>query len=129
MKFYCTVDGVHFKQEFEKTLEPPCNLWGEMGMSNVPVALRKKLWEWYFTMPSDEIALSCKISVGLVFKIGAIEPGDEFKNKVKGYEDWTEARQQEFQKEYFKRKGRGEDVEAWVQTLNFAPEEEEALKN
>lgn len=119
MKMNCRVDGLHFPQDFEETLKPPCNLWGELGLSNLDLELKKKFWDWYFAMPADEISIKAKVVMGVQFVVSAVRKEDEWKNKVAGYEDLTEKEQQELQREYCRRRNDGEDAEAWLKTVDL----------
>ena len=107
MKLYCAVDGIHFVQDFEKTLQPPCNFWGDWGMTNVPVELKRKFWDWVYQMPTDEIALTCKLAISIGFSAHVFEEQDEFKNKIEGYESMSEEEQQQAQRAFFKKAQRG----------------------
>ena len=63
MKTYCKTCTIHFIDEFEKTLETPCNYWGDIGMTNIPVDVKKKLWDWIFSLPADELPMKYKIGI------------------------------------------------------------------
>lgn len=101
MKMACKTDGIHFPKDFKITLKPPCNFWGDMGLSNLPINYKKKLWDWMFAMPADEIGI--KFKIGLAFTLQGIGIPDDkkFENLVPGYSTWDEKKQQEFQKEYY----------------------------
>lgn len=114
MKFYCRVDGVHFKTEFKDTFIPPCNFWGDLGMSTIPMDLKKKFWDWLFSMPTDEIGETAKIAIGVSFTTGPISDENAFKEKVPHYDDWSEKEQQEFQRKFFKAVNRGENMDKWL---------------
>ena len=45
MKIACETDIIHFEDEFKDTFKPPCNFWGDMGLANIEVELKKKIWE------------------------------------------------------------------------------------
>jgi hypothetical protein len=98
MKVFCKVDGIHFPQDFERTLKPPCNYWGDMGMGNLQEDLKKKFWDWLFSMPSDEIGLKSKIGIAVDFKTVALENGDWFANTIPGYNEMSEEEQQDAQR-------------------------------
>lgn len=118
MKFHCRVDTIHFADEYEKTLKPPCNFWGDMGMGNVPNDLKKKFWDWLFSMPTDEISIVCDLGISVNFGVIPIRPLDKFVNKIEGYEFMSEQEQQEFQKVYFQMVNKGIDMEAWAEDFN-----------
>lgn len=104
MKFYCQSCGVHFPKEFEKTLKPPCNFWGQMGMSNLPKEYKKKVWDWVFSLPVDEIALKFKIGIGISLSSQPVSGENDFIKMIPGYEKMSEKEQQEAQRKYFKDK-------------------------
>lgn len=104
MKVYCNTCILHFPHEFQKTLKPPCNYWGQSGMATLPTKLKRKVWNWLFSMPSDEIAVAC--GIGLWFEIGAAPIVEErkFENLIPGYTNLTEEQRQQAQKEWYKKK-------------------------
>lgn len=104
MKTYCKVCGVHFKPELDSTFKTPCNFWGDMGLSNLDTETKKKIWDWMFDLPSDEIYI--KTGIGLAFSLkGYVPPkGTEFKDIVSNWNDLSEEEQQQFQRDYFKGK-------------------------
>lgn len=104
MKFYCKNDAIHFVQDFELTLKPPCNFWGDLGMSNLQIELKKKLWDWIFACPTDEIGILSNIAVSIQIEGIPIPDETKFENVVPGYKDLTEIEQQEYQRKYFKLK-------------------------
>ena len=118
MKFHCRVDTIHFADEYEKTLKPPCNFWGDMGMGNVPNDLKKKFWDWLFSMPSDEISIVCDLGISVEFRVGVIKPVDKFINRIEGYEYMNEHEQQDLQKRYFELYNQGIDMDAWIADYN-----------
>lgn len=71
-------------------------------MGNLPTEYKKKMWDWVFSMPADEIAVKFKLSV--VFSIGAqpIEDANQWEKIKPGYGKMTEKEQQEFQRQHFK---------------------------
>lgn len=118
MKFQCRVDTIHFGDEFEKTLQPPCNFWGDMGAGNMPDDLKKKFWDWLFSMPTDEIGEKCQLGFSVMFQVTPISPYDKFVNKIDGYEFMTEQEQQDLQKQYFRMHNKGIDMEKWIEEYN-----------
>lgn len=126
VKFHCRVDGIHFPADYEDTLKPPCNFWGELGMSNLQPELKRKFWDWLFSCPSDEIGIKAHIGIGISFATGVILHENEFVNKVKGYVKWTEEQQQAFQREYFKAHQDGQNMEKWIEAFNVRPKKNES---
>lgn len=104
MKIFCQTDGIHFKDEFKDTLKPPCNFWGDIGMTNLPVKTKYIIWDWMFSLPADEIGL--KFNVGISFSVKGIAIAEEsrFENIVPDYKKLSEKEQKEFQRQYFKGK-------------------------
>lgn len=111
MKIPCRVDSLHFKNEFEDTLKSPCNLWGDLGLSNISIESKKKFWDWFFSAPMDEIAIEDKIGMSIEFSSAPILPETEFKNIYPGYENLEDQDKQELQKEFHKRKKLGVSTE------------------
>lgn len=111
MKVFCKTCDLHFRNEFEKTLEPICNYWGAIGMSNVPVELKKKVWDWQFSAPIDEMVVSCKLSFSFVFSTTPIQKGDTFEEIIEGYSTMTDEERREAQREYFRNKKKEKEAE------------------
>lgn len=109
MKTFCKVCTIHFQDEFEETLKPPCNYWGDNGMSNMPAYYKKKIWDWLFSLPADEIGEKCNIGISVTYNGVPIEPSDKFENTIPGYVDLTENEKKAFQKDFFKKKLKGEN--------------------
>lgn len=106
MKLYCNTCTIHFSDEFDKTMEPPCNYWGDMGMANLPAEEKKKIWEWMFFLNVDEIAIKYKIAIQFGISGFAIDPATEFINLIPGYTTMTELEKREAQREYVRNKKR-----------------------
>ena len=100
MKLGCSVCGCHFPKEFEETLKPPCNFWGEIGMSNLPVDTKLEIWQWAFSLNVDEIAIKTKTSIAYSFK-GIPFSENEWAVQFPEYESLSEEDQQDFQKQFF----------------------------
>lgn len=106
MKFPCRVDGVHFPQDFELTFVPPCDFWGDLGLSNISKEDKKKVWDWIFSLPSDELGIKYRIAIALTINTAPIFEPDKFENMVPGYTELTELEKQEIQRQYFLDKSR-----------------------
>jgi len=117
MKFGCRVDGIHFKQDFEKTFIPPCDFWGDLGMGNLPKELKKKFWDWIFAMPADEIGLKCKIGISVSFQTAPIMEDSQYINMIEGYKDLSEEEQQNLQRKIALKQKKGEDIVSWIRAL------------
>lgn len=104
MKVYCNNCSIHFKHEFETTMKPPCNYWGEMGMSTLQPELKKKLWDWLFEMPADEIGIAAKLGISFSINSAPITEDSKFENIIPGYDKMNEKQRQEAQRTYFKMK-------------------------
>ncbi len=104
MKAYCNHCGVHFINEFETTLKPICNYWGDLGLANLDVDLKKKLWDWIFLLPSDEVFIRTGVGISIAIKGVPVEKKDEFEHMVTNWSSMSEEEKQEFQRNYFKGK-------------------------
>lgn len=103
MKIFCKTCGVHFPQDFDKTLQVSCNLWGDSNMSNLDKDLKKKIWDWLFLMPADEIYIKTS-GLQLVVSFGAKFIAEEKVNWpgiFSNYEEMSEEQKQEAQRAYF----------------------------
>ena len=106
MKTGCKFCGCHFKEDFEKTLEPPCNYWGDKGMDNLPVEIKKKVWEWVFSTPAPDVKHHGKSDFIMDFKAIPEHRSTVFKDMVKNWSELTDDQRKEFQRNYFK-EGKG----------------------
>lgn len=131
MKIGCSQCGCHFRQEFEKTLKPPCNMWGDKGFTNLPVKYKKKLWDWVFKMPSDEISILFDTAIAWMVQGVPILERDKFVNLVPGWEKYDEMRQQDIERWWFIEQNRGNHApdikDYWKQTTK-APDDNENLE-
>ena len=107
MKAYCTFCGCHFPDEFEKTLEPPCNFWGEHGLSNVSKGIKKEIWDWLFSAPIDKLNVMYKMSMPIKFNAVPMAVGAGFDSIVSNWSDLTEKEKQDFQRLWFKERMSG----------------------
>ena len=110
MKIGCNNCGIHFPQDFDTTFKPPCNFWGDAGMANLDTDLKKKLWDWIFMCPSDEIFIKNRYGISFEFRGIAQSEDTQFIKVVPGYKDMTELEQQEFQRKYFKNLKQGKET-------------------
>lgn len=101
MKVFCNSCSIHFLDDFASTNRAPCNFWGDMGMGNVDVSYKRKVWEWMFAMPADEIAVRYGISMQLSVGGKAIAEKDKIENKIPGYLTMTQEQKIEAQRQYF----------------------------
>lgn len=102
MKAYCKFCGCHFPQDFEKTLEPPCNFWGEHGLSNIDVEVKREMWDWLFSAPVDKLNVLYKMDLPITFNANPMVSGGAFEDIVVNWNEMTEEEQQEFQRSWFK---------------------------
>lgn len=107
MKVFCEKCGIHFPEDFEETFKPPCNFWGDMGMATIPDDLKRKLWDWLCSVPSDEIAIRTNIAIGIEIRTALILEEDKFENKINGYTELSEEQKKIAQKTYFREMKRG----------------------
>lgn len=100
IKTFCSNCGVHFPIDFPRTLVPPCNFWGEHGMSTLPEENKKRIWDWLFAMPTDELT---KFSLQLAFTFEAkpFDQADTFAIMVPGWEEMSDADRQEYERQHF----------------------------
>lgn len=106
MKINCLACGCHFPQDFEDTFKPPCNLWGDMGIANLPEDYKRRIWDWYFSIPVDEIAVKFNVGISIAIRGFVIEPETLFENVIPGYNELPEEDRQRVQKDYFKKNNR-----------------------
>lgn len=104
MKIFCRVCTIHFIDEFEATIKAPCNFWGDMGMGNLDIDLKKKLWDWMFSMPTDEIGIKSGLGIWIQMGANPIQEEDKFENIIPGYVVMSEEEKKLSQKEYIKNK-------------------------
>lgn len=101
MKIFCAKHEIHFSEDFPKAKN--CPLWEGYGMTELSEDLKKKVWDWMFTMPQDEIFL--KTGYGIQFQMSLVYVGKSenvFAKHIKGYKDWPDKKRKRFQKAYFK---------------------------
>lgn len=101
MKTSCRFCGIHFVDEFEKTLKPGCNYWGDKGMGNASNVFKKQCWDWVFSMPADS-ALGEDIMLTFDFAALPVTGKSMFVDMVPNWNDLTEDERKEFQRNYFK---------------------------
>lgn len=102
MKIPCRTCGIHFPKDFEETFKPICNFWGDSGMTNIDVELKKKIWDWIFQLPSDEIWLKTGLGIWLTFGAVYVPREKTFYGKFPEFENMTEEEQQAFEKDHFR---------------------------
>ena len=103
MKVQCTC-GPHFMDDFNDTNKSPCNFWGNMGMTNVDISFRRKVWDWLFAMPADEIAIRYNINLSVGLSGTAITDNDKIENLIPGYQEMSVTEKMEAQRKYFAEK-------------------------
>jgi len=112
MKIGCRSCGIHFPQDFKITLTSQCNYWGDNGMANISVRMKKKFWVWLFKMPCDELFIKHKL--GIIFSINAVPVPKEYEwsELIPGYAEMTEEQQQQAQRRHYaaQKSGGGERV-------------------
>jgi len=102
VKAYCKFCGVHFPDDFEKTLSAPCNFWGEHGMSNLTVEVKKEVWDWLFSAPIDKLNVLYNIDMPITFNAVPTASGGRFEDIVMNWADLSEEDKQSFQRNWFK---------------------------
>lgn len=107
MKAFCSFCGCHFPQDFEKTLIAPCNFWGDHGMSNFSVEVKKEFWDWLFSMPVDKMHILYGVDLPVSFKAVPIAQGNKFEDIVLNWAELSEEDKQTFQRNWFKDRSLG----------------------
>jgi len=103
MKTACQTCVIHFVDEFEKTLIPPCNYWGQTGMSTLPTEAKKKVWDWLFSAPADELS-GFHVGMSITYYGVPIADEERFENVIPGYSSMSEEDKKHFQKEFFRKR-------------------------
>ena len=107
MKAHCNMCGCHFPQDFKRTLEVPCNFWGDRGLGNLPADAKQEIWDWLFTMPADKINILFNLDFQVSFKATPLPKGVTFVEIVKNWNELTEEQKQDFQRNWFKERTLG----------------------
>lgn len=112
MKVGCKICGVHFKDEFAKTLLPPCNFWGDKGVGNLPDAYKQKLWSWMFDFPADEIfcAMGEKLTLAMDWQAAPVQLGTKFNEIVSNWDALTDEQRKEFERNWIKERVSGQPM-------------------
>lgn len=63
MKIPCIKHGCHFPEEFEEAWR--CPFWKSFGLGRLPKVQKRKLWDWLFQLPCDEIYLQSGYMIGV----------------------------------------------------------------
>lgn len=103
MKLGCYTCGCHFPQDFDITLTSACNFWGDHGLTNVSIDMKKEIWDWLFAMPSDKLAILERIGLAINFAGVALEQKYTFEKLVPNWNTMTEKERQDYEREHFKR--------------------------
>lgn len=104
MKMTCRTCGVHFQEDFEKTLTDKCDFWGaSVGnlLSKLPEKYKKLIWDWMFSLPIDEISENTGIEISPSIDSRPYL-GNIYERFVPGYAEWPEDKKKKFQAEYSK---------------------------
>ncbi len=101
MKMSCNACGVHFGDEFEKTLKAPCNYWESIGMSLLSKEHKKKVWDALNILPFDEIGITYNLAVSFQLFAQPIPKGMTWDEIDPEYKKKNEKQRREFQREYF----------------------------
>ena len=104
MKVACTSCGCHFPEDFEDTMKPPCNYWGDLKMGNLPDDYKERLWKWEFELPADEIAIKFGLSINMVLTAKPVEfrEGNDWTKIFPDYNKLSIDEQKSFQREFFR---------------------------
>ena len=108
MKIFCPSCGVHFPDEFKKTLK--CGFWEAKGLKDIDDRRKKQVWNWITSFDFDEFAIRTNYSLNVEWS-GSKYIGNDFAMMVPEYEKLTEKQQKEFQKQWFKFLGKAKDLE------------------
>lgn len=97
----CKKCGCHFKEDFNRSLR--CGFWKERNLQKLSKKNKEHVWNWFFSLESDRIAVEQKIALAVSFTGSKLENAvNEFEKNVEGYKDWSDNERKDFQKEYFK---------------------------
>lgn len=102
MKVFCTNCGIHFPYDFQLTLSPLCNFWGEHGMANLPLKGKEDVWNWLFHAPADSLAVEYNLGLAIMFHAQPIDRSDTFEDNVPGWDKMTEQEKQDYERQHFK---------------------------
>ena len=108
MKIFCPSCGVHFENEFDKTLK--CDFWKLRGLDTIDNRRKKQVWNWLTSFNFDEFAIRTGYSLNVDWK-GEKYNGDMFDKSVSEYKNLTEKQRREFQKQWFQFLSGAKDVE------------------
>lgn len=98
MKAICPDCGCHFPDEFEQSLK--CSFWHRKGLDKLPKKYKKVVWDWLFSLPCDELADKGHFALSVQL-FGYPYKGNQWSEKIEGYDNWTEEERRKYQKLYF----------------------------
>jgi len=108
-KLLCPTCGLHFDDEFLDTLKPECGMWRAFNGTKLSDEDKKKVWDWWFSAPGNELAYKYNLHLQIVFApfktvIAGGEHGNEFATSVgeKRWKKMSELEQREYQRRYNK---------------------------
>lgn len=100
MKIFCKTHGVHFPDEFDKSLK--CSFWKEHGLKKLPKKYKKMIWDTQFSIDVDKIALETKISINIqIFGTEIKGSVNQFEENIEEYKSWDDDKRKNYQKMYF----------------------------
>ena len=101
-KAMCKTCGSHFPEEFEVTVGDHCTFWEQHGFpKDFPKEYKRKIWDWYFELPVDEIAHREHVAVRIAFD--AVEfAQDDFGAHIQNWLKLSEKERHQFQDDMFK---------------------------
>lgn len=106
MKVQCNSCGCHFKEDFDITQTPACNWWGDYKMANLPVDWKKRIWDWIFSCPTDEMEEQIGMSMIMTFFATPFDKSkQDFSAFVQGWDQMDEVARREYQREFYKKMG------------------------
>lgn len=101
MKVFCLNCGCHFREDFEGTLK--CGFWKMKGLQNLSTKFKKRIWNWIFSSPQDELAGATGYLLEFDWRAAPKRyEENEFAKEVPNYNKWPDEKRKQFQREYFK---------------------------
>lgn len=99
MKVFCKTCGIHFPEEFERTLGKGCGFWSRSGLEILPKEDKVRLWNWLFAFNFDELFVRTGVSLESGFHRAST---DSWESYFPGYPRLSEEEQRELQHLYYK---------------------------